>query len=178
MWPGKFGEFGEALAFSAEALVVAQVPVEDVELHQRHAVEVALDDVDGLKVAAYVDHEAAPAETRLVVDDRSGDDRFAVTEGSQLEQGFEAVHDADDRRGLERNALGGDVELVGLVLVDALDGRVGAGDGDGQAGTGWCDGCMGECDSGAELQARQCAADGRAEALVGWIRVADGEAGG
>ena len=55
-------ELGKELALDAEALILGEVPVEDVELHGGHGVEVALDDVDRLEVAADVDHQAAPAE--------------------------------------------------------------------------------------------------------------------
>ncbi len=38
------GQLGEDLALDAEALIVGQVPVEDVELYGGHSVERALDD--------------------------------------------------------------------------------------------------------------------------------------
>ena len=65
-------QLGIPLALDAEALVFAEVPVEDVHLHRGHAVDVALDHVDRLEVAAHVDHQAAPGEARLVlnVDER------------------------------------------------------------------------------------------------------------
>ena len=61
----QFGEFGEALALGAEALIVAEVPVEDVEFDERHAVDVSLHDVDGFEVAGDIDHESAPLEARV-----------------------------------------------------------------------------------------------------------------
>ena len=62
----------------AEALVIAQVPVEDVQLHRRHAVQRALDLAHRLEVAAHVDHQPAPAEARRVLNAHRGNRRGIV----------------------------------------------------------------------------------------------------
>ncbi len=51
------------LALRAKALVVAQVPVKDVQLGDGHSIERPLDHRDRLEVAADIDHESAPAES-------------------------------------------------------------------------------------------------------------------
>ncbi len=56
------GELGELLALGAEALIVGKMPVEDVHLHGGHAVEIALEHVDGDEVAADVDHACRATE--------------------------------------------------------------------------------------------------------------------
>src|SRR6267378_2775608 len=58
-------KLGEFLAFGSEALVFGEMPVEDVHLYRFEAVDIAFEDIEGDKVAGYVDHEAAPGETRF-----------------------------------------------------------------------------------------------------------------
>src|SRR6267378_4449243 len=65
-------ELGEFFAFGAEALIFGEVPVEDVHLYCFEAVEIALEDIEGDEMAGYVDHEAAPGETRLILDGDCG----------------------------------------------------------------------------------------------------------
>src|SRR5712672_4578326 len=65
-------ELGEFFAFGAEALIFGEVPVEDVHFHGFEAVEIALEDIERDEVAGDVDHEAAPGETRLVLDGDGG----------------------------------------------------------------------------------------------------------
>ena len=62
------GQARVAFDFDAPALVVGQVPVEDVQLVQRQQVDVALDKFHGHEMAAHVQHAAAPAEARPIFD--------------------------------------------------------------------------------------------------------------
>jgi hypothetical protein len=76
-------EAREAAALHAEALVLGEVPVEDVHLHRGHAVEVALQDVDRDEVPAGVDQEAAPAKAGSILD---GDDRKSKAARARLDE--------------------------------------------------------------------------------------------
>ena len=61
-------QLGKFFALDAEALVFRQMPVKNIELHRRHAIKVALDDVERHEVAASVDHQPAPRKARFIVD--------------------------------------------------------------------------------------------------------------
>ena len=56
------------------------MPVEDVQLHGGHAIEIALDHFDRLEVPSAIDHQAAPAKARRVLNLRRG--KYVV--GSRL----------------------------------------------------------------------------------------------
>ena len=90
-------ELGEDLGFDAEALVLGQVQVQDVHLDRGHAVEVAFDDLDGLEMAADVDHQAAPGEAGLVGDGDAGEIIALFVRAQQLEEGLEPPQNADVR---------------------------------------------------------------------------------
>ena len=62
-----FLQLGKLLAFHPEALVIGQVPVKDVHLHGSHAVKVAPDHIRRDEVAADINHQASPDETRGVM---------------------------------------------------------------------------------------------------------------
>ena len=92
------------LAFDWETLVIREMPVEDIELHRFHAVQVALDHVDRLEVAAGINHQAAPREARLVVD---GDRRRGETlrgDVHQLQKCLQAVQHAERIGGRQLDA--------------------------------------------------------------------------
>ena len=61
-------KFGKFAALRAETLVIGNVPVENVHLHGFHTIQVALEDFDGNEMAARVNQQAAPGETRLILD--------------------------------------------------------------------------------------------------------------
>ena len=63
-----FVQLRKLLALDAEALIVGQVPVHDVHLHRRHSIQVALEHVQRNEVTADVDEQAAPGESRLILD--------------------------------------------------------------------------------------------------------------
>ena len=111
-------QLGEALALHAEALVVGEVPVEDVELHGGHGVEIALHHFERHPVARGIHHQAAPGKARLVFDVNGGDFEAIRAERDQLREGLEAVQRAGAGGRLERGALGGDVERVGFVFAE------------------------------------------------------------
>ena len=95
----------ERLHLDPEALVLGQVPVQHVELGQRHPVDGALDHFDRDEVAAGVDQHPAPAEARRV-GDRRHLQRVAVgVHLVQLQQRLEAADRADHRVGAESVAV-------------------------------------------------------------------------
>jgi hypothetical protein len=55
-------------AFDAKALVVAEMQMEDVQLHQLHDIDLALEGRQRHEVSGDIDREAAPRETRSIVD--------------------------------------------------------------------------------------------------------------
>jgi len=121
---GSFGgQVGIDAAFHAEALVFREVPVEDVELDGGHAIKGALNHGDGLEVAAAVNHEATPAESRLVVDRNGRDHVAAAARLDELEEGFETMHGAHLACSFEFGARGRDAERVALVFIEGLDRR-------------------------------------------------------
>ena len=88
------GQLGKFFAFGAEALIVTEMPVKDIELRGGHAVERAFDRAHRFKMAAHIEHEAAPAETRHIVDGHGRQHAGAVLHGGKLQEGFEPVHRA------------------------------------------------------------------------------------
>src|SRR5436309_682980 len=52
------------------------MPVQNVELHGFHSIEIALDDLDRHKVARDINEQAAPGKTGLVVDGKRGQCKY------------------------------------------------------------------------------------------------------
>src|SRR5260370_21349535 len=75
--PGKFS------ALDAETLILCQVPVKDVQLYCRHRIEITFEDFQRLVVAADIDEQASPLETRLIL---NLDTRQIVTVAIAVEQ--------------------------------------------------------------------------------------------
>ncbi len=68
-----FRQLGIRLDLDAEAVVVAKVPVEQVEFVHRHEVDEPLDELRAEEVPRIVQHEPPPAEARLIDDLAAGD---------------------------------------------------------------------------------------------------------
>ena len=81
----------------AEALVVRQVQVQDVQLHGGHGVEIALDHLDGLPAPRHVDHEPPPWESRPVPDRGRRKKPAVLVPLGQLQERLEAVEGAEIR---------------------------------------------------------------------------------
>ena len=116
----------KSLAFDAEALIVGEVPVEYVELHGGHGVEIALDHGHGHPVAGDIELKAAPGEARHV---RDGHGRYDVAARAglyELKKCLEAMQDAERIERFEPGALRVDGEFVALVFAECLDGLAGA----------------------------------------------------
>src|SRR5882757_7106171 len=114
-------ELGEFFAFGAEALIFGEVPVEDVHFHGFEAVEIALEDIEGDEVAGYVDHQAAPGETRFVLDGDGGGGKAVGGDFNQLQESLQGVHGTEGSGGVDFRAVGGDGERVGFVFAEFLD---------------------------------------------------------
>ena len=97
------GELGKHFALDAESLIVGQMPVQHVHLHGGHAVEIALEHVDGNEVAADVDQRAAPGEAGLIFDGDGGDGESGGRDLHELKKCLQAVKRAE--RGRARAAL-------------------------------------------------------------------------
>ena len=128
------GQPGKLFAFGAKTLIVAEMPVKDIELGGRHAIERAFDRGYRLKVAAHIEHEAAPAETRHIADGHGGQHAGALLHGSELQEGLEPVHSAQTGGRGQRGSLGSHAQLIALVFVDRLHRLTGPGDIDEQRG--------------------------------------------
>ena len=119
--PGRdLGELRARRHLETPALVVGQVQMDHVEPVHPGPVDHLEHEVLGLEVPRDVEHDAAPAQARLVGDgherhDRRGGGGLAEGVGRQeLAEGGDAAGDAGGVRGDEVEALGGDVESVGL----------------------------------------------------------------
>src|SRR5690606_31629651 len=89
-----FGELRVLPDLHAPALVVGQVPVQDVELVQGHRVDDLLDLVHAPEVARGVHHEAAPGKARRILDAHRRKPGAGRIDGGQLQQGHGAVEQA------------------------------------------------------------------------------------
>ncbi len=103
------GQLGKFLAFGAESLIVAEMPVKDIEFRGGHAIERSFHRAHRLKMAAHIEHEAAPAKTRHIVDGHGGQHASTVLHGRQLQKGLKSVHRSQvggrsQRGSLARNA--------------------------------------------------------------------------
>ncbi len=56
-------QLGEFLALNPETLIFREMPVEYVQLHRRHAIQISLQDVERDKVAADINHQSTPGES-------------------------------------------------------------------------------------------------------------------
>jgi hypothetical protein len=115
-------ELRKLLTFDTKALVVGQVPVEDVEFDGSHGVEVTLEDIEGNPVARHVDHEAAPGKAGTVFDLHRGSPEAVRAHLRKLGEGGEATQYAQRCSRSQTGLMGGDAEAVGFVFAQPLDG--------------------------------------------------------
>ena len=109
-------EAGEDFGLHAEPLVLGEMPMEDVHLQGGHAVQVPLDDLDGMEMTPGIDEQAPPGETGPVDDLDAGDVIPRLVRAEQLKEGFEAAEDADVGRRRQDDLSGVDDQRVGFVL--------------------------------------------------------------
>src|SRR6266508_5027075 len=98
------------------------MPVQDVRLDRRHAVEVALEDLEGREVPAAVDEEPAPRKTRAVVDHHRGDPEALAARAHELKERLQPAQDPPRLGGSEGGFRGGDLEVVALVHAEGGEG--------------------------------------------------------
>ena len=120
---------GVALDFEAPALVVGQVPVQRVELVQRHDVDDALHLVDREEVARDVEVLSAVGEAGCILDaeaghrpcDGLGGRSFAVDgHGQQLLHRLDGIEHAALRRGAHRHQPARDIQTVALGRLERI----------------------------------------------------------
>ena len=114
-------KFRKFLALHAEALVLREVPMENVHLHGFHAVDISADDVKREEMAGRVDHQSAPREARPVLNGDHWGGKSAGRNIHQLKKGLESMHRAERCRCSEPCARGADIQDVGFILADLLN---------------------------------------------------------
>ena len=103
------------LRFEAEALVVGQVPVERVDLEAREQVDLFLQFIEADERAAYVVHETAQLEGRIIGDLHAGY-RGAIGGGGQLRQRLCGADDARLGGCRDLDCVGRHAKLVAFVV--------------------------------------------------------------
>lgn len=116
----KLVQLWKHVALDAEALVVGQVPVEDIQFHRFHSVECALYDRYRHPVAGDVQQEASPGKARLVINVKRRGFEAGVGRRNQLQKCLEAMQRAYDTGGLKAGLLGRDIQGVGFVLAEVI----------------------------------------------------------
>ena len=101
--------------------------MEDVELYGFHAVEVALDHLDGLKVAPRIDHQTTPGKARLVIDGDRGDAETFGRDRYQLKECLQTMHCTEGIRRRDHRTGGRNFEMIGLIFTKVQDGIARAG---------------------------------------------------
>ena len=110
-----FMQFRKGFRFDPEALVVHQVPVQHVQLHRRHAVEVAFEHLHWHEVAADVDQQSPPGKARGIDDlHRRKKISFFICL-QQLQQGLQSPQRPDVVIRLQLNFFRGDGQAVGFI---------------------------------------------------------------
>jgi hypothetical protein len=125
----------KSLALDAEALVVGQMPVQNVHLHGGHTVEVALEHVQRNEVPAHIDEHAPPGKPRLIF---YGDGRHGEAGGrdlDKLKKGLQAVQHAQRRWRGELSRGIGNGQLVRFILPEFLHGFAAVVGVNGQGGS-------------------------------------------
>ncbi len=120
-------EFGDRLDLQPPALVVGQVPLEDVQLVPGEDVEMAGDRGERIELARDVEMAAAPGVTRRVGDRALPGEGEAVGAGASavkdLGEGDEGVEAARIVGGLERHTILGEDEAIGVAFRFAAVGK-------------------------------------------------------
>ncbi|SQI30560.1 Uncharacterised protein [Serratia plymuthica] len=112
---GQLLQFGVALRGKAPALVVGQMPMEDIEFGRRHAVELAQDIRQRQEMARRIQQHAAPRETRHVGNRHQRQEGVLAVGLHQLQQGFHAAQRAEAGIGGQCGALRRHRQLVAFI---------------------------------------------------------------
>src|SRR5215472_5614367 len=76
-------------ALDAKSLVLSQVPVKDVELDRRHAVQIPLEYFHGLVVTGHINQKTAPLKARLILNLYRRQIETISICADELEKGFQ-----------------------------------------------------------------------------------------
>ena len=117
----QFVKFRKFPALHTKALVLREVPVENVHLHGFHAVEIPANDVERNKMAGGIDHQTTPWETRLVLDRGCGYGKSVGRHIHELQKCLQPVHRSERRSGPEPCTRRAHVKDVGFILADFLN---------------------------------------------------------
>ena len=104
------------LAFHPEALVVGEVPVQHVQLHRRHAIDVSFDDSHRQEVPRGVHQQPAPGKPRLVPNVHFGQVALPLfRDGQLLQRGQGPQHPQAGGR-VDAHAHGRHAQAVALLV--------------------------------------------------------------
>src|ERR1700745_2871641 len=84
-------QFGKHLALDAKPLIVGKVPVQNVHLHRRHAIEIALEHIERNEMPTNIDQQATPGKTRLILDRDGGCGKSTRSDRHQLQKSLQAM---------------------------------------------------------------------------------------
>ena len=84
-------KLGQLLAFDPESLVLGKMQMEKIELYRLHTVEVAPQNVERHKMAATIDHQAAPGKAGRVPNGSSGYSKSGLRVADKLTEGLKAT---------------------------------------------------------------------------------------
>jgi hypothetical protein len=148
------------------------MPVEDVELDHRHAVQRPLDHLDRLEVPAHIQQQPPPPEPRRILDMHRRDEPALPVPLEQLQQRLEAPQCAHGGGRPEQRPSGIDIEGVRLVLLEARHGRPRSTGGDQQRrGRAVASDGARQCHAAAALQPLEHSDGRRFESWIGpWHR--------
>src|SRR5881398_3183316 len=96
------------------------MPVKYVELDSGHGVQVLFENLERNEVAADVNHQAAPSETRPVVNDYRRNSEAFIGDVHQLQECFESAHDAESGRRIQSGVGTAYVQAIRFVLSQFL----------------------------------------------------------
>ena len=116
---------GKSLALHSEALIFRQVPMEDVELYRLHAVERAIDHIQQHEMTTHIQHQSPPGKAWLIVDGYRGNGEASRGDSDELQEGLQAVQHAERIGGFEVNFIRRDLQMIGLVFFQLLNGCTG-----------------------------------------------------
>ncbi len=114
-------QLGKLLALSPEALIIAKMPMKNIELGDLHAVERPLDFANWFKVAHNIEHESPPSKARRIIDRHEWQRTRTILESDQLQQRLQATDRAYIRPGSDLYAAIGNMQLIALIFIEPLN---------------------------------------------------------
>src|SRR6266403_1384538 len=86
---------GKALALDSKALVVGEMKVENIHLHRRHSVNVALEHIEWNEVASNVNEQAAPGKAGPIRYRDGRHNKYIRPGFDQLQEGLKSVQNPE-----------------------------------------------------------------------------------